>query len=840
MAAEALKPLLTLLVCAPFAASLAACEGRNGTAPEGRPPAQPSLVQVASAIADAGDASASPAPGMPRLAVVLDDPRLAAARERTDAKDDFAAARELDRVLADAVLDGPTKCLWTYVAGRLHMSAGDASDAVAAFDRAAGGLAGAGSGAGAGAGSGAGAGAGAAGVCAGEALAPYARLREAEALVRAGRYEDALAWARSVGDEIPFHDETKLTLADALSGKGDRAGALAIWRPYLAANPHGLRWVDVSLQLATALIDGVDGPPESAAKEAVELTTRVLVEAPSVADKLAVADLRQRAALASRAPLRPLALDERARQAQAWLDASQPKHAREAAADVLAAIPKSDAAHRGVACSAAIVRAQATPKAKSDDAAAAWGTAIARCESDDALVTALYYGARASVSAHNDGEAIARFEKVEKLFPKHRLADDARFRAAMVLQDQGDDARAIAMLASVPDDYPEGDMAVESLFRIAIDKLEAHDLTSAMAAVDRAIAIAPTPAAARRPEYFRARWAEQTGATDDAKHRYAALVSDAPLDYYMLLAYARLRALDDALARTTLEAAIARDASDPALALAPAPAPAPAPAAHPEFASPAFARMVSLLEVGEVDAARREASTGSLVGDGVDPEVLWNVGWLFDHAGAPEVGHAYARGRAAHWPAGRWKLAWEVAFPRAFDATVTHESDGARIPAALTWGIMREESAYNPEAKSIANAIGLMQLMSGTARLVARDPQLPAPLPWDDASLHRPAVSIALGARLLGSLRTSFPSHPAFAIAAYNAGSNAVRRWLVQHGSDDFDVFVERIPFEETRNYVKRVLASEATYAFLYAPAALDEILAFPARLTAPPTVTTP
>ena len=740
---------------------------------------------------------------------LLDDPRLALARDRAEAKDDFAAAREVDRVRAEVALDARASCAWDYLSGRLHLSAGDASDAVAAFERAAS------------------AGDGGA-PC---ALASYARLREAEALVRAGRYEEAVTWARSVSDDIAARDETKLTVADGLSGNGDRAAAVALWRAFLAATPHGLRWVDVSLQLATALLDGVDGPAQAGAAEAIDLTTRVLVEAPSVADKLAVAELRQRAGQASKAPLRPLALDERARQAQAWLDASQPKHARETADDVLASIPKGEGPHRAIACSAAIVRAQATPKSRAEDAAAAWGAAMARCEGDDSLVTALYYGARASASAHHGAEALARFEKVEKLFPKHRLADDARFRAALLVQDEGDEARALAMLGSVPDAYPDGDMGGEALFRIALDKLEAHDLDGARVALDRALALvsASSSSPSKRADYFRARVAEQAGTLDDAKRRYTALVTDAPLDYYMLLAYARLRALDDALARATLEGAIAREAGTP-----------PVTRSHPELASAAFDRFVSLLEVGEVDAARREASAGGLVGDGVDPEVTWIVGWLYDHAGAPEVGHAYARGRSLHWPAGRWKLPWEVAFPRAFDATVTRESDSARIPSALTWAIMREESAFNPEAKSIANAVGLMQLMAGTARLVARDAQTPAPLPFDEPSLHRPAVSIALGARLLSSLRVAFPGHPAFAIAAYNGGSNAVRRWLAQHGADDFDVFVERIPFDETRNYVKRVLSSEATYAYLYAPAALDEILALPPRLVAPQSVTTP
>jgi soluble lytic murein transglycosylase len=760
---------------------------------------------------DGGAATATTAPdGMPRLSVVLDDPLLAVARERAEAKDDSAAAMELDRVQAAATLDARARCEWAYLAGRFHLSAGEVTEAAAAFERAAsppdGGA-----------------------PC---ALAPYARLREAVALVRAGRYDEAVTAARSVGDEIAARDETKLTLADALSCKGDRAGALAIWRSFLAANPRGLRWVDVSLQIATALLDGVEGPPSAGAQEALDLTTRVVIEAPVTADKLDAATVRQRAATVAKVALKPFTPEERARLAQAWLDASQPKRAREAADQVLAAVPRSegrDGPHHPAACSAAIVRAQATPHGRTDDPAGAWGTAISRCEKDDALVTALYYGARASTNARRDAEALERFEKVETLFPKHRLADDARFRSALIALDQGSTERALGMLASIPDAYPEGDMGGEALFRVALEKLERSDLGAARTALDRALVLAPEGASARRAEYFRARISELAGDSEDAKRRYVALVAEAPLDYYMLLAYARLRAQDEALARTTLETAAGREPLGPLVT-----------EDHPELASPAFERFVSLLEVGEVDAARREASVGGLTAEGVDPGVLWTVAWLYDRAGAPDIGHWVTRGRLsefrAHWPAGRWKVAWEVAFPRPWDAMVTRDSDSARIPTALTWAVMREESAFNPEAKSVANAIGLMQLMAGTARLVAHDTDLP----FDEQALHRPEVSIALGTRLLSELRTSFPLHPAFAIAAYNGGSNAVRRWLQQHGADDFDVFVERIPFDETRNYVKKVLASEAAYAYLYAPAALDEIFAMPAHLVAPQSVATP
>jgi soluble lytic murein transglycosylase len=88
--------------------------------------------------------------------------------------------------------------------------------------------------------------------------------------------------------------------------------------------------------------------------------------------------------------------------------------------------------------------------------------------------------------------------------------------------------------------------------------------------------------------------------------------------------------------------------------------------------------------------------------------------------------------------------------------------------------------------------------------------------------------------------RASFPANPALAIAAYNGGAGAVRRWLGERGADDFDVFVERIPFDETRAYLKRVLASEAAYAYLYAPRVLDELLALPQRASGQEMIASP
>ncbi|HEX8792821.1 MAG TPA: lytic transglycosylase domain-containing protein [Polyangiaceae bacterium] len=794
---------------------------RGGSAPESRPAAGPASAAVPyarAAGADGGsdDASMLLEQGMPRLAVVLDDPRLAAARDRARDKDYTAAASALDAAMATTHLDALHACEWAYVAGTLHAQADEHTEAAAAFERARGTPDDAGA------------------SC---PLAPYATLRAAEELVHAGRFDEALARARAVVDDIAPRDEAKLALADSFVGKGNRTEAVPIWRELLAASPHGLRWADSSMQLATALLDGVDGPPDARAQEALDLVTRVLVEAPMVAEKIDVLGLRSRAATALRLPTNPppLTPEERARQARAWFEANQPKRAVETAEALLKSLPTRDAKHHAAGCQAAIVRAQATPRGKSDVVADAWDSAIARCEGEDELVTALYFGAKASNSARRRDEALARFTRVEKLFPHHRYADDARLHAAQIVADGGDEARAMSMLAAVPSDYPDGDMQGEALFRVALTKLGHRDLDGARTTLDAILALPHdehTATGTDRAAYFRARVAQLAGDGADAKSRYTALVSDHPLGYYMLLAYGRLRAIDAVAARAAVDAAVAREAAGPFVTRQ-----------HPELQSPAFERFQRLLEVGDVDDARREANAGGLVADGVDPEVLWTVAWCYDHADAPDAGHAYARARLsdwrAHWPAGRWRLAWEVAFPRPWQDAVAAESASAGIPEPLTWAIMREESAFNPDAKSIANAIGLMQLLVSTARLVSRGPTALA-TPIDEAALHKPELSIAIGARLLGSLRASFSEDKALAIAAYNGGGGAVRRWLTERGADEFDLFVERIPYDETRNYLKRVLASEAAYAYLYAPGVLEEVLGLPRRASGQEMIASP
>lgn len=150
----------------------------------------------------------------------------------------------------------------------------------------------------------------------------------------------------------------------------------------------------------------------------------------------------------------------------------------------------------------------------------------------------------------------------------------------------------------------------------------------------------------------------------------------------------------------------------------------------------------------------------------------------------------------------------QLYYPLAYWQELEEEGRANEIDPLLVLSVMREESRYDNEARSIAGALGLLQLMPQTAQRVGKS--LKVSLKHNN-DLYNPKTNIAIGSRYLKSLIQRFGSLPA-AIAAYNAGEEAVSGWLKKGGYNSIDEFIEDIPYDETRNYVKRVLTTYFEY----------------------------
>ena len=151
-------------------------------------------------------------------------------------------------------------------------------------------------------------------------------------------------------------------------------------------------------------------------------------------------------------------------------------------------------------------------------------------------------------------------------------------------------------------------------------------------------------------------------------------------------------------------------------------------------------------------------------------------------------------------------------FPMIEKARVTAYSERWQVDPALVYGLMRAESAMQPDALSPAGARGLLQLMPATASAVARRNDLPFN---GTAQLMDPAINIPLGVAHLAELQARYDNQWIHVAAAYNAGINAVGRWQDERPELDPDVWLETLPFFETRDYVPRVLAFATIYEWL-------------------------
>ena len=154
---------------------------------------------------------------------------------------------------------------------------------------------------------------------------------------------------------------------------------------------------------------------------------------------------------------------------------------------------------------------------------------------------------------------------------------------------------------------------------------------------------------------------------------------------------------------------------------------------------------------------------------------------------------------------------YPLLYPRPYDKEVRAAARLTDLPEELIYAVIRQESLYRADAGSSAGALGLMQLLPSTARRAARRWGLKEPA---RADLLRPSVNVPIGAGELKSLLDRFDGQTLLATAAYNAGPGAVQRWLPAIAMDD-DIWVENIPFNETRTYVQRVAWHSLVFAWL-------------------------
>ena len=647
-------------------------------------------------------------------------------------------------------------------------------------------------------------------------LADYCRYHGARTLYRLRRFADAEALAAAIGAASLLRSEAQLVRADALWALQREQEAAVLWRAYLRAHPEGGRvgqaYLHIGLALELEAAKGGEGAV-AARRQALEQYKQVLIKAP-LSRQRADAE-RKAAALAGTLPdgarLAALTAEQRFAQAMVYFRAQRNKESESA----FAALAGEKGLGVGLRCKATYYQAKSIFKQRQRARAApAFEAAVKLCHGAgevELVVKSLYDGGRSLMNAKQHLEAIRRFQALEKEFGTHSYADDARLWAAEAYEALQKKEEAARLLSTLPERYPRGDMAHEALWRLARASYLEKKLPEALAHLDRSLKDLGRPRyyyALGQALYWKARIFERTDRAAEARGLYEQCIRDYPLSYYALLAFDRLRERHGVVfARLQKELIALAGHGRGRWTFAP----------RELFGEEGFLRGVELARLGfGAEAARELAAVGLGVAKGRADADLWLAAVLYDRAGLWHLSHQVPRSLDAtykrSYPLGEDYRRWAIAYPQSFLPIVRAASRRAGIPEELALAVMREESGFVTSIESYANAIGLMQLILPTARTAGAQHRLQV----TRELLQDPTVNIKLGTTYLGFLHRTFGRTAPLAIAGYNGGEGAVYRWLGQFGRVALDEFIERIPYDQTRRYTKRVLSSLFVYSVLY------------------------
>ncbi len=602
-------------------------------------------------------------------------------------------------------------------------------------------------------------------------LADIAASIKADALYGAKQYREAAAAANAAAgttqNPVLSRRMEKLA-ADALFASGDLKGALAAYRQFVTRHTLGKDAVEALQQTAVCQEGTGDRAGAVLTYRTVYLQFPSSTAAPKALERLKALE---KAGVAQAAVFTP---EEQFKRGQLLLANNQPG----AAAWVFSSIPQSGISG-DLTARIELKSGQAAVRQRHYLLAEQFLKRAVTARSPATRNEARLLLARLEIRQGNTEAALARLLALAA--EKGPLADDALLEAALVHKQSGRFADAAQLLQRLTREYPASDLASRAGWELAWGHYQTGNLPAAADAMKRLFA---DNYYRERALYWLARIQERQNRAGEAERNYRQLMHDFPFGFYAAWYRSRYRVPSGWM---------------------------PVPPGLPELALPSGSQRVqALAALGMAEKARSELTLIKPKANSRD--AVQGYARLQQLAGDQNGAIVtFQQNRPATIERGNLAF-WMIGFPRPYAALFSRHSTTNGIPDGLVYALAKAESGFRAEVKSSAGAIGLMQLMPATARLTSGlkgknfTPQL----------LIDPEFNIKTGTKHLRDLFNQFHQDTVYTLAAYNAGAGAVNRWRKTFGDLPRDEFVENIPYRETRDYVKKIVADYAVYRALY------------------------
>ena len=422
----------------------------------------------------------------------------------------------------------------------------------------------------------------------------------------------------------------------------------------------------------------------------------------------------------------------------------------------------------------------------------------------DALVPeAVFYQAEVARRKRRRSTFRARVSELETRYPKSPWTEKAIWSLANHLADDEEHDEALGHYRRLIQQFPQGEHVLDAKWRIHFASFRSGRFEEAGFGLEEAARERPGAGERARILYWAGRSYQEAGRFDRAEGLYHQVLLGYQNSYYGRRAFEHLSQMQgESASMASIDAA--REGVDLSDAL------------RVERVD-RQTRIAELFAVGLSKRALAEARA-AVVGGRDDSAFLAMAAWIHAREGDNLQAiitirnafpfHVSATGDLLPRPI------WELFYPLPYREHVEHYARARGLNPYLVAALIRQESTFNPRVRSRAGARGLMQIIPATGRQLARQERRK----YATRDLYNPEINIRYGTRYLKDVLARFNGRVDYALAGYNAGPHRVKRWTGMDMSIDPEIFIEDIPFDETRAYVKLVLRNEMLYRRLYGP----------------------
>jgi len=401
-----------------------------------------------------------------------------------------------------------------------------------------------------------------------------------------------------------------------------------------------------------------------------------------------------------------------------------------------------------------------------------------------------------------ENEMLSVIEQLAQKYPASKWTEDALMAAGNYFWVDLNRDKAAAWYQRVLDSFPSGRNSYNCEWRVAWVAY----LNRQPDADDKFIAfLRKYPVSSNAPNgfYWLGRDAERGGSTAHARSYYRMASERYPETYFGQHAALRLEKLG-------------QGDEDPPEFLAQIPPPPPLRPFDEPIASAAMDRWTRAQALRSIafDSAAELELKSAYFGAG-SPRLLFEAAQAAFDQGHFAAGMAYGRLIVPNFDARKFSdvplIVWKTLYPLPYEPALRREAAKNSFDPMLAAGLIRQESTFQADAVSPKNAVGLMQVLPQTGRLMARQLRVR----YTKTSLYQPDFNLEVGMVYVAGLLRSLGA-PEYALAAFNAGEDRIALWRSERNYDEIPELVESIPFTETRDYVQIVLRNAEVYRRIY------------------------